>query len=198
MVNCLLCRRPTIDPWVRKIPWKREWQPTPLFLPGESHGQRSLVGYTSLGSQRGGHDLASNTWVTCRVIRNVGSGYRYTNPVSPLRTKVVLGQWLTSSCFCILVYIIIVHWFVFLSTLSKKPIYLFIFLNWGESLKGQIKPFSSMKIPEISGRHIILRVYLLTDLWTIMGPHKIVHLTIIINGYSFIGHLLYTQLCPNT
>ena len=71
---------------------------------------------------------------------------------------------LTSSCFCILVYIIIVHWFVFLSTLSKKPIYLFIFLNWAESLKGQIKPFSSMKIPEILGRHIILRVYLLTDL----------------------------------
>ena len=45
-INCLLCRRPTIDPWVRKIPWKREWQPTPLFLPGESHGQRSLVGYS--------------------------------------------------------------------------------------------------------------------------------------------------------
>ena len=92
MVNCLLCRRPMIDPLVRKIPWRREWQPTPLFLPGESHGQRSLVGYTSLGSQRGGHDLASNTWVTRRVIRNVGSGYRHTNPVSPLRTKVVLGQ----------------------------------------------------------------------------------------------------------
>ena len=33
--------------WVRKIPWRREWQPTPGFLPGESHGQRSLAGYTS-------------------------------------------------------------------------------------------------------------------------------------------------------
>ena len=31
------------DPWVRKIPWGRAWQPTPVFLPGESHGQRSLV-----------------------------------------------------------------------------------------------------------------------------------------------------------
>ena len=29
------------DPWVRKIPWRREWQPTPVFLPGEFHGQRS-------------------------------------------------------------------------------------------------------------------------------------------------------------
>ena len=32
--------------WVGKIPWRREWQPTPVFLPGESHGQRSLVGYS--------------------------------------------------------------------------------------------------------------------------------------------------------
>ena len=32
-------------PWVGKIPWRRAWQPTPVFLPGESHGQRSLVGY---------------------------------------------------------------------------------------------------------------------------------------------------------
>ena len=33
-------------PWVRKIPWRRAWQPTPVFLPEESHGQRSLVGYS--------------------------------------------------------------------------------------------------------------------------------------------------------
>ena len=32
------------DPWVRKIPWRREWQPTPVFLPGEFNGQKSLVG----------------------------------------------------------------------------------------------------------------------------------------------------------
>ena len=37
------------DLWVRKIPWKREWQPTPVFLPGESHGQRSLQGYSPWG-----------------------------------------------------------------------------------------------------------------------------------------------------
>ena len=42
---CLQCRRPRFDPWVRKIPWRREWQPTSVFLPGESHEQRSLVGY---------------------------------------------------------------------------------------------------------------------------------------------------------
>ena len=34
------------DPWVSKIPWRRAWQPTPVVLPGESHGQRSLADYS--------------------------------------------------------------------------------------------------------------------------------------------------------
>ena len=34
------------DPWVGKIPWRRKWQPTPVILPGEFHGQRSLAGYS--------------------------------------------------------------------------------------------------------------------------------------------------------
>ena len=42
---CPQCRRPGFDPWVGKIPWRRKWQPTPIFLPGKSHGRRSLVGY---------------------------------------------------------------------------------------------------------------------------------------------------------
>ena len=46
---CLQCRRPGLDPWVGKIPWRRKWQPTPVFLPGESHGQRSLAGYSPWG-----------------------------------------------------------------------------------------------------------------------------------------------------
>ena len=37
------------DPWDRKLPWRRKWQPTPVFLPAESHGQRSLIGYSPLG-----------------------------------------------------------------------------------------------------------------------------------------------------
>jgi len=40
------CRRCGFDPWVGKIPWRRKWQLTPIFLPGESHGQRSLAGYS--------------------------------------------------------------------------------------------------------------------------------------------------------
>jgi len=43
---CLPNRRCRFDPWVEKIPWRRKWQPTPVFLPGESHGQRSLAGYS--------------------------------------------------------------------------------------------------------------------------------------------------------
>ena len=43
------CKRGGFYPWVGKIPWRRAWQPTPVFLPGESHGQRSLVGYSPWG-----------------------------------------------------------------------------------------------------------------------------------------------------
>ena len=39
------CRRHEFEPWIREIPWRRKWQPTPIFLPVKSHGQRSLVGY---------------------------------------------------------------------------------------------------------------------------------------------------------
>ena len=39
-------RRCGFDPWIRKIPWRRKWKPTPVFLPGKSHEQRSLMGYS--------------------------------------------------------------------------------------------------------------------------------------------------------
>ena len=43
------CRRHWFDPWVGKSPWRRAWQPTAAFLPGESHGQRTLAGYSPWG-----------------------------------------------------------------------------------------------------------------------------------------------------
>ena len=46
------CRRWGLDPWVRKILWSRTWQPTPVFLPGEFHGQRSLAGYSPWGHKQ--------------------------------------------------------------------------------------------------------------------------------------------------
>ena len=55
--NCLKWRRCGFDPWIREIPWRRAWRPTPVFLPGESHGQRSLVGYSPVTKSQ--HDLAT-------------------------------------------------------------------------------------------------------------------------------------------
>ena len=50
--QCRSRRRLGFDPWVGEIPWRRKWQPTPVFLPGKSHGQRSLVGYNPWGHRR--------------------------------------------------------------------------------------------------------------------------------------------------
>ena len=47
----LQCRRLEFHPWVGKIPWRREWQPTPVFLPGQSHAKRSLAGYSPWGHE---------------------------------------------------------------------------------------------------------------------------------------------------
>ena len=55
----LQCRRPGLDPWVGKIPWRRAWQSTPVFLPGESPWTEAPDGLQSMGLQKVGHD-----WVT--------------------------------------------------------------------------------------------------------------------------------------
>ena len=56
--NCQ-CRRCGFSPWVGKIPWRRKGQPTPVFLPGKSHGQGSLSGYSPWGCKRVRGDLAT-------------------------------------------------------------------------------------------------------------------------------------------
>ena len=43
------CRKLRFNPWIWKIPWRKKWQPIPVFLPGKSHGQRNLVGYSPWG-----------------------------------------------------------------------------------------------------------------------------------------------------
>ena len=47
------------DPWVRKIPWSRKWQPTPVFLPGKSHGPESMAGYNPWGCKEA--DMTKHT-----------------------------------------------------------------------------------------------------------------------------------------
>ena len=46
------CKKCRFDSWVGKIPWSRKWQPTPVFLPGNFHGQRSLVRYSPWGHKK--------------------------------------------------------------------------------------------------------------------------------------------------
>ena len=66
------------DPWVGKIPWIREWLPTPVFLPGEFHGQRILVGYSPRGCKELGTTETEELYkkdlhehgVNCHVISN--------------------------------------------------------------------------------------------------------------------------------
>ena len=60
---CLQCRRHGFEPWIGKVPWRREQLPTPVSLPGEFHGQRSLVGYCPwVVQQRVRHDWTTNTF----------------------------------------------------------------------------------------------------------------------------------------
>ena len=60
------------NPWVRKMPWRRKWQPTPVFLPGKSQGERSLMGYSPWGrkeSDKTEHRYTIITWL-CAFNKN--------------------------------------------------------------------------------------------------------------------------------
>ena len=69
--RCRILKRCRFDLWIRKIPHKRTWQPTPIFLPGKFHGQRSLVGYSPWGRKESDmteHGLAhTGTWVVAVI-----------------------------------------------------------------------------------------------------------------------------------
>ena len=76
----LQCGRSRFHLWVRKISWRRAWQPTPVFLPGESRGQRSLVGYiygvtkswTRLSTQKGeDQELWEQSHSNGRVLKTI-------------------------------------------------------------------------------------------------------------------------------
>ena len=62
--NHLQCRRPGFVPWVGNIPWRREWLPTTVFLPGESHGQKSQAGYSPWGRK----ELDKTDWLSTYII----------------------------------------------------------------------------------------------------------------------------------
>ena len=92
-VKNLQCRRPRFNPWVRKIPWKREWQPTLVFLPGEFHGQRSLVDWAAV------HGVAKK-WI------QLSDEHFIFTPIFPILASTLFFfiapviYWLIYSCIC--------------------------------------------------------------------------------------------------
>ena len=66
--------RQRFDPWVGKISWSRKWQPTPVFLPGKSHGQRGLAGLSAMGRKESDKTEHSGAWVFIdRAVHGLGS-----------------------------------------------------------------------------------------------------------------------------
>ena len=65
--QCRRYKKHGFDPWVGKILWRRAWQPAPVFLPGESQGQRSLEGY-KVGHNRRGLNTHTHKYLYLRVI----------------------------------------------------------------------------------------------------------------------------------
>ena len=126
--------RPGFNPWVGKIPWRRKWQPTPVFLPGESHGRRRLVGY----SPRGCKELDT----TERLHFQTSSQYS----IMWMSKFIYLVSQMSSQVFCSIFALIIttavsnfyIHCFVFLhgkflelSFLGQKVnVYVVLFANF--------------------------------------------------------------------
>ena len=67
--NLLAIQETGFNPWVRKSPWRRVWQPTPVFLPEEFHGQRSLVVYSPWGSKE--LDTTERLSLVAQMVKNV-------------------------------------------------------------------------------------------------------------------------------
>ena len=83
--QCRRCKRCGFDPWVGKIPCRRAWQPTPVFLPGESHGQRSLAGYSPWGQKE--LDITEVTWHACMKSYCGRVGVTKQKPVRPFQNR---------------------------------------------------------------------------------------------------------------
>ena len=87
--QCRSHKRLGFDPWVGKLPWTRAWQPTPVFLPGESHGQRSLAGYSP--SCHAESDTTEVTEHACMYIFSVSDKGEEEQPVQKIASYASLG-----------------------------------------------------------------------------------------------------------
>ena len=110
---CLQFRSPGFDPRVRKIPWRREWQPTSVFLPGEFHGQRRLANYNPWGHKES-DTTATNTLtvVHCCVTQGAQTGILWWPRGVGWRR--VWGTF-KRMCVCVCIYIYIhIHIYIWL------------------------------------------------------------------------------------
>ena len=82
--QCRRHKKLELDSWVRNIPWERERQPTPIYLPGKSHGQRSLVGYSLWACK----ELDMTKRLTLSL-----SLYRQVRPVLGRFSTLIKGHW---------------------------------------------------------------------------------------------------------
>ena len=98
------CRRCRFNLWVRKIPWRRKWQPTPVFLPGKSRGQRSPAGYSPWG-----HKQSDTTEATKQQQREQ-------DPAPTVSTADVGSEWSASTSHMDVMHV--VHIWIFIPALS--------------------------------------------------------------------------------
>ena len=84
---CLQCRRPGFNLWVGKSSWRRKWQPTPVFLPGKSHGQRSLMSYSSWGRKESDTTEWLHFQFQCMFVQSIPTLY-YPMDYSPPSSSV--------------------------------------------------------------------------------------------------------------
>ena len=76
--QCRRCRRHEFNPWVGKIPWRRKWQPSPVFLPGKFHGQRSLATVHGIAKES---DMTEHTAHSSKTVRiYIVSIFNYIQP----------------------------------------------------------------------------------------------------------------------
>ena len=97
--QCRRHRRLRFYPWVRKIPWRKTWQPTSVVLPGESHGQRSLVGWLSMRSQRVRRNWASTHSVNLFCCYKSLKYQKHQNKQKSQRKDKGSKNYLSSQCY---------------------------------------------------------------------------------------------------
>ena len=113
---CRRCKRYGFDPWVEKIPWSKNWQPTSVSLPGESHGQRSLAGYSPWG-----HKELEATEHTQNTVKTTPGSLGCCCGADPWTTLGKLSSCLGRGCLFLLVNSCLCFW----ATLHEN-----VSINW--------------------------------------------------------------------